>query len=135
MSGTLANHNLYKSKPWVDLDLFCGKVRYGHVRFSLGKSEYIGSSRNFCSLDLKASRYKQLVEFMKLFECSRSRPFLDLGQWSFTIKTFYSSVDYCGTCGLISLCPPNRRWETYCFWCGSRRHPRSFFPTRYLLNQ
>ena len=49
------------------------------------------------------------------------------------------------------LCPPNRRWGTYCFWCGSRRRrrrrqrrrrrprrrprPRSFFLTRYLLNQ
>ena len=43
------------------------------------------------------------------------------------------------------LCPPNWRWGTYCFWCGSRRRPRlrprrrtrlrSFFPTRYLLNQ
>ena len=33
------------------------------------------------------------------------------------------------------LCPPNRRWGTYCFWCGSRPRPRSFFPTRYILNQ
>ena len=42
---------------------------------------------------------------------------------------------------LLLLCPPNRRWGTYCFWCGSRRRrrrrprPRSFFLTRYLLNQ
>ena len=54
------------------------------------------------------------------------------------------------TCDVLSkiinndiLCPPNRRWGTYCFWCGSRRRrrrrrrprPRSFFLTRYLLNQ
>ena len=61
----------------------------------------------------------QLIEIMKLREFSRLR----------------------------SLCPPNRRWGTYCFWCGSRRRrrrrrrprrrprPRSFFLTRYLLNQ
>ena len=50
---------------------------------------------------------------------------------------------------VMELCPPNRRWGTYCFWCGSRRRrrrrwrprprrrprPRSFFLTRYLLNQ
>ena len=52
-----------------------------------------------------------------------------------------------GPGGLGDLCPPNRRWGTYCFWCVSRRRrrrrqrprrrprPRSFFPTWYLLNQ
>ena len=36
----------------------------------------------------------------------------------------------------LSLCPPNRRGGvTYCFWCGSRRHPCSFLSALCLLNQ
>ena len=32
-SGTLAHHSLYKSLPSVDLDLFYGKVNFGHIGF------------------------------------------------------------------------------------------------------
>ena len=40
--GTLARHSLYKSWPWVDIDLFYGKVNFGHIGFSMEKSENIG---------------------------------------------------------------------------------------------
>ena len=35
--GTLAHHSLYKPLPCIDLDLFYGKVKYGHIGFSMGK--------------------------------------------------------------------------------------------------
>ena len=48
-SGTLAHHTLYKW-PWVDLDLFYGKVNYGYIGFSMEESENIEFFRKFCSL-------------------------------------------------------------------------------------
>ena len=62
-------------------------------------------------------------------------------------KCLYLQCEHFQRITSIKLCPPNRRWGTYCFWCGSRRRrrrrrrprrrprPRSFFLTRYLLNQ
>ena len=41
-SETLAHHNLYKSWHWDDLELFYGKVKYGHIWFSVGRSGNIG---------------------------------------------------------------------------------------------
>ena len=38
-SGTLAHHSSYKSWPWNDLDLFYGKVKYGHIDFLIEKGE------------------------------------------------------------------------------------------------
>ena len=36
---TLAHHSLFKWWPWVDLDLFYSKVKFGNLGFSIGKSE------------------------------------------------------------------------------------------------
>ena len=36
-SGTQALQSLYKWGPWVDLDLFYGKVKLGHCTFEWGK--------------------------------------------------------------------------------------------------
>ena len=41
-SGTKALQSLYKQCPWVDLDLFYGKVKFGNLGFSTGKSENSG---------------------------------------------------------------------------------------------
>ena len=41
-SGTQAIQSLYKWLPWVDLDLFYGKVKFGNLGFSIGKSENSG---------------------------------------------------------------------------------------------
>ena len=38
-SWTPAHHSLYKWWPWVDLDIFYCKVKFGNVFFSIGKSE------------------------------------------------------------------------------------------------
>ena len=48
-SGIPALQTLYKWWPWVDHDLFYGKVRFGNLGFSIGKSEKIGFFRNYCS--------------------------------------------------------------------------------------
>ena len=49
-SGTQALQSLYKWWPWGDLDLFYGKVKFGNLGFSIGKSEKSGFFRNYCSL-------------------------------------------------------------------------------------
>ena len=36
-------------------------------------------SETIAACDLKVGRYKQVIEFMKVYEYSRSRSFLDLG--------------------------------------------------------
>ena len=47
---TLAHQSLYKALPWVDLDLFYGKVNFGYIGFSMEKNETIEVFRKFCSL-------------------------------------------------------------------------------------
>ena len=49
-SGTPAHHSLFKWWPSSDLDLFYGKVKFGKLCFSKGKSESSGFFRNYCSL-------------------------------------------------------------------------------------
>ena len=48
--GTQALQSLYKWWPWVALNLFYGKVKFGFLGFSIGKSENSGYFRNYCSL-------------------------------------------------------------------------------------
>ena len=80
-SGTPAHHILFKWWPWVDLDLFNGKVKFGNLGFSIGKSENCWFFRTFAACDLKPT------EKMNICEYWRSRSFLDLGPGSFTYKT------------------------------------------------
>ena len=40
----------------------------------------------FAACDMKVGRCRQLIEFMKVFEYSRSRSYLDLGPRSFTYE-------------------------------------------------
>ena len=47
--GTQAHHNLLKCLPWSDLDLFYGKVKFGNLGFSMGKSENSGFFRDYRS--------------------------------------------------------------------------------------
>ena len=49
-SGTPAHHSLYKWWLWSALDLFYGKVKFGNLGFSIGKSEKSGFFRNYRSL-------------------------------------------------------------------------------------
>ena len=48
-SGTQALQSLHNWSPWIDLDLFHGKVKFGNLCFSIGKSENSGFFRNYCS--------------------------------------------------------------------------------------
>ena len=41
---------LFKLWPWVDLDLFYAKVKFGHIGFCMGKIENYLFFRNYCSL-------------------------------------------------------------------------------------
>ena len=68
-SETQALQSLYKWLLWVDLDLFYGKVKFGNLGFSIGKSENSGFSENIAACDLKVGRCRQLVEFMKVPVC------------------------------------------------------------------
>ena len=47
---TPAHHSLFKWWPWVDLNLFYGKVKFGNISFSIGKIEKSGFFRNYWSL-------------------------------------------------------------------------------------
>ena len=41
---------LFKLLPWVDLDRFYAKVKFGYIGFCMGKSENYLFFGNFCSL-------------------------------------------------------------------------------------
>ena len=69
----------FKLRPRVDLDSFYAKVKFGHIGFYMGKSEFF-FVETIVALGLKVAWSIQLNEFMKLSECQRSRPFFDLGQ-------------------------------------------------------
>ena len=43
-------------------------------------------SETIAACDLKVGRYRQLIDFMKVYEYLRSRSFLDLGRRSCTYK-------------------------------------------------
>ena len=47
--GTPAHYSLFKRWPWSDHDLFYGKVKFGNLRFSMGKLENSGYLRNYFS--------------------------------------------------------------------------------------
>ena len=41
---------LFKLRPWVDLDLFYVKVKFGYIGFCMGESENYLFFGNYCSL-------------------------------------------------------------------------------------
>ena len=53
---------------WSDLELFNGKVKFGNLGFSMGKSENSGFFSTIAASDLKVGRCRQLIEFMKVCE-------------------------------------------------------------------
>ena len=80
-SMTPAHLSLFKWWPWVDLDLFYGKVKFGNLGFSIGKSENCWFFKTFAACELK------LHKIMKICEYWRSRSFLDLDPKSITYET------------------------------------------------
>ena len=54
---------------WSDLDLFHGKVKFGNLGFSIGKSENSGFfSETIAASDPKVGRCRQLIAFLKVCE-------------------------------------------------------------------
>ena len=54
---------------WRDLDLYYGKIKFGNLGFSMGKSENSGFfSESIAASDLKVGRCRQLIEVMKVCE-------------------------------------------------------------------
>ena len=51
-----------------DLDLFYGKVKFGNLGFSMGKSKTVDFSETIAASDLKNGRCRQLIEFLKVCE-------------------------------------------------------------------
>ena len=46
---------LFKLSPWVDLDPFYAKVKFGHIGFCMGKSENYLFSETIAALGLKVA--------------------------------------------------------------------------------
>ena len=81
---------LFKLRPWIDLDLFYAKVRFGQLCFWMGKNEIIlFSLKTIAAYDLKVGRCIELNDLMKLHEYQRSRLSFDLPQihWVFKLKS------------------------------------------------
>ena len=73
---------LFKLWPWVDLDPFYAKVKFGHIGFCMGKVKIIYFLETIAALGLKVAWSIKLNELMKLSEYQRSKSFFDLGQRS-----------------------------------------------------
>ena len=57
---------LFKLWPWIDLDPFYAKVKFGHIGFWMGKSEnYSFFLETIAALGLKVAWSIQLNELMK----------------------------------------------------------------------
>ena len=78
---------VFKLWPWVDLDLFYTKVKFGHIGFCMGKSENYYLLITIAALGLKVAWSIWLNKFMKLSEYQRSRSFFDLGQRSLNFQS------------------------------------------------
>ena len=76
-SGTPVHHSLYKSLPWVGLELIYGKLKCSLIGFCNGKRhKHWIFSENFEVCDLKLDKNRQFIELMKLCERSRSRHYM-----------------------------------------------------------
>ena len=87
--------SLFKWWPWNDLDLFYGKVKFGPLRFYMGKRWNNGFFLEITVVyDWKVGRCNQLNKYMELYEYQRSRSCIDLGpnHWDSILLIFYSSV-------------------------------------------
>ena len=60
-SGTQALQGLYKWWPWVDLDLFYGKVKFGNLGFLWEKVKTVDFSETIAASDLNGSRSRHLI--------------------------------------------------------------------------
>ena len=99
---------LFKLWPWVVLDLFYVKVKFGHKsRLNLVTQAFVWEKvkiinfflflETIAALGLKVSWSIQLNELMKLSEYQKSRPSFDLGQRSLRFQIgLYTQVSDSG---------------------------------------
>ena len=73
-SGTRVLPNSFQWWPWVNLDIFHGKVRFGPWE----KGNTMKFLETIVVYDIKVGRWSQLNEYMKRYEYQRSRSFIDL---------------------------------------------------------
>ena len=78
---------LFKLWPWIDLDLFYAKVKFGQIGFCVGKNEKYLFLETIAAFGLKVAWSIQLYELMKLGEYQRSRSFFDPGQRSLRFQS------------------------------------------------
>ena len=118
--GTQALQSFYKWWPWVDLDLFYGKVKFGKLGFSKGKSENSGFFRNYCSL-WPESRYIQTTNWLhdgmwvlkvkvkswpwpKVMYIQKFKPKFLRNYWAFLNQILYESFQVQGNENLLTWC-------------------------------
>ena len=90
--------------PWVDHDLFYGKVKFCKTGFSLGKSESSGFSETIAACDLKVGRCRHLIEFMKVYGYSISFfTFVQIMTWV-DLDVFNSKVKICNLGFYLGKC-------------------------------
>ena len=87
--GTPAHDILFKWWPWVDLDLFYGNVKFGIIKFSVGKSENsVFFSETIAASDLKVGRSRHLIQLsMRVKVISWLRP-QDIYIWKLKLVFF-----------------------------------------------
>ena len=79
---------LFKLLPWVDLDTFYAKVKFGDIGFCMGKNRKLFIFlETVAALGLKVAWSIQLNELMKLSEYQRPRSSFDLGQRSLRFQS------------------------------------------------
>ena len=82
VSRMLTHHSLNKFWPWVDIDLFYVKVKFGRSSIYMGKMKLICFSKTIAAYDLKVCTCIALYDQINLHEYQRSREFFDLCQMS-----------------------------------------------------
>ena len=89
--GTWVLQCLFKWWPWIHLDLFYGKVKFGPLWETVKTMDF---SETIVVYDIKAGRSSQLNEYMKLYEYQRSRSLTDLGPnlSDLIFLNFFSSI-------------------------------------------
>ena len=105
--------SLFKWWPWVDVDLFNGKVKFGPLCFCMGKKgKIMDFSETIVVYHIKVGRFSQLNEYMNLYEYQGSRSSIDLHPGSLQIQHFQTSFAQ----KLLGRSKPNFIWSLHGMW-------------------
>ena len=102
---------LYKLSPWVDLDLFYAKVKFGYIGFCMGKSENHVFFGNYCS-HRPQSWFKYSNKWVNEVKwVPKVKVFLTLANGHSDIK-----IKSCFSQKLLSYLEPNFIWKLMGAW-------------------